>query len=119
MGETSKIQVATIGLAIAKHVAQAHGVDFERLLHRRIRLIAVSLPGLTRQSMLEPAPGLGMDARVILGFQTKHCAPNGNPRTGMAKKGTFRLRQSASHGTAGGVHGWTMPDAARDRWRQR
>jgi hypothetical protein len=45
----------------------------------------LSLPGSTRQATLEPAAAVRMDARIILGFQTGHGTPNGNPRTGHDK----------------------------------
>ena len=41
-----------------------YGVD---LVQRRNRLIPLSLPGLTRQSTLEPAPVLRVDARIKSG----------------------------------------------------
>jgi hypothetical protein len=58
----------------------------DALVHRRIRLIPLSLPGLTRKSIPKGRGRLESDARIILGFQTGHGAPNGNPRTGHDKQ---------------------------------
>ena len=63
------------------------------LVDRRMRSISLSLPGLTRQSTLALTRALRVDARVILGFQTGHRAPNGNPRTGHDNRCTFGSRR--------------------------
>jgi hypothetical protein len=50
----------------------------DALVQRRIRLIPLSLPGLARQSTLEPTPALWVDARI---------------KSGHDKQGVFRLRR--------------------------
>jgi hypothetical protein len=45
------------------------------LVQRRIRLIPLSLPGLTRQSTLEPTPALRVDARIKSGHDKQGCVP--------------------------------------------
>ena len=45
------------------------------LVQRRIRLIPLSLPGLTRQSTLEPAPASRVDARIKSRHYKQGCVP--------------------------------------------
>jgi hypothetical protein len=60
-------------------------------------LESLSLPGTlgpdprARQSTLEPALALRVDARIIPGFQTGHGTPNDDPGTGHDQRGYVPL----------------------------
>jgi hypothetical protein len=58
-----------------REILQLRRVPVHLLVQRRIRLIPSSLPGLTWQSTLEPAPALQLDARIKSGHDKQGCVP--------------------------------------------